>query len=94
MKLLVITQKVDKNDAILGFFHRWLIEFYTNIFSGKRKENLKIQIHNQFLQIHNFGEKKLRHSVRTHESGVYSFRLACMETTAEEGNALEKPSCR
>ncbi|MDO8573071.1 MAG: glycosyltransferase family 4 protein [bacterium] len=27
MKLLIITQKVDKNDPILGFFHRWIIEF-------------------------------------------------------------------
>jgi|CXWK01.1.fsa_nt_gi glycosyltransferase involved in cell wall biosynthesis len=27
MKLLVITQKVDSNDSILGFFHRWLEEF-------------------------------------------------------------------
>jgi len=27
MKLLIITQKVDKNDAILGFFHRWIEEF-------------------------------------------------------------------
>lgn len=27
MKLLIITQKVDKNDSTLGFFHRWLIEF-------------------------------------------------------------------
>lgn len=27
MKLLVITQKVDKNDPILGFFHRWTEEF-------------------------------------------------------------------
>ncbi|MDO8424092.1 MAG: glycosyltransferase [bacterium] len=26
MKLLIITQKVDKNDPILGFFHRWLEE--------------------------------------------------------------------
>ncbi len=30
MKLLVITQKVDKQDAILGFFHRWLNEFSKN----------------------------------------------------------------
>lgn len=30
MKLLVITQKVDKNDPILGFFHRWLEEFAKN----------------------------------------------------------------
>ncbi|MFA6416217.1 MAG: glycosyltransferase family 4 protein [Candidatus Paceibacterota bacterium] len=27
MKLLVVTQKVDYNDAVLGFFHRWLEEF-------------------------------------------------------------------
>ena len=27
MKLLIITQKVDKDDPILGFFHRWIIEF-------------------------------------------------------------------
>lgn len=30
MKLLVITQKVDKNDPVLGFFHRWLEEFAKN----------------------------------------------------------------
>jgi len=27
MKLLIITQKVDENDDILGFFHRWIEEF-------------------------------------------------------------------
>lgn len=27
MKLLITTQKVDKNDPILGFFHRWIEEF-------------------------------------------------------------------
>lgn len=27
MKLLVLTQKVDQKDPILGFFHRWIIEF-------------------------------------------------------------------
>ncbi|HOG37379.1 MAG TPA: glycosyltransferase family 4 protein [Candidatus Paceibacterota bacterium] len=31
MKLLVITQKVDKNDPILGFFHRWLEEFTKHV---------------------------------------------------------------
>jgi len=30
MKLLIITQKVDKNDPILGFFHRWIEEFAKN----------------------------------------------------------------
>lgn len=27
MKLLIITQKVNKNDPILGFFHGWIVEF-------------------------------------------------------------------
>ncbi|MEX0651985.1 MAG: glycosyltransferase family 4 protein [Candidatus Paceibacterota bacterium] len=27
MKLLIITQKVDKNDPVLGFFHRWVEVF-------------------------------------------------------------------
>lgn len=27
MKLLILTQKVDINDDVLGFFHRWIIEF-------------------------------------------------------------------
>lgn len=27
MKLLICTQKVDINDSVLGFFHRWLLEF-------------------------------------------------------------------
>ncbi len=26
MRLLIFTQKIDKNDSILGFFHTWLIE--------------------------------------------------------------------
>lgn len=27
MRLLILTQKVDQDDAILGFFHNWLIKF-------------------------------------------------------------------
>lgn len=27
MRLLIVTQKVDRNDPVLGFFHRWIIEF-------------------------------------------------------------------
>lgn len=30
MRLLIITQKADRNDPILGFFHRWLEEFARN----------------------------------------------------------------
>ncbi len=27
MRLLILTQKVDKNDDVLGFFHSWILEF-------------------------------------------------------------------
>ncbi len=27
MKLLIVTQAVDRNDPVLGFFHRWIAEF-------------------------------------------------------------------
>ena len=27
MRLLIFTQKVDKNDSVLGFFHTWIAEF-------------------------------------------------------------------
>jgi glycosyltransferase involved in cell wall biosynthesis len=35
MKLLIITQKVNKDDQVLGFFHRWIIEFSKNVESVK-----------------------------------------------------------
>lgn len=31
MRLLIITQKVDKNDPVLGFFCRWIEEFAKNV---------------------------------------------------------------
>ena len=31
MRLLILTQKVDKEDPILGFFHRWLEEFARSV---------------------------------------------------------------
>ncbi len=36
MRLLITTQKVDKKDPILGFFHRWLEEF------DKHRERLRV----------------------------------------------------
>ena len=30
MNLLIVTQKADKDDPILGFFHRWVEEFAKN----------------------------------------------------------------
>lgn len=34
MKLLIFTQKVDLNDPVLGFFHRWIEEFSKNVESA------------------------------------------------------------
>ena len=31
MKLLIVTQVVDKNHPILGFFHRWIVEFSKHV---------------------------------------------------------------
>jgi len=31
MKLLILTQKVDKEDPTLGFFHNWILEFTKNV---------------------------------------------------------------
>ena len=31
MRLLIITQKVDSEDPVLGFFHRWIAEFSKNV---------------------------------------------------------------
>lgn len=36
MRLLIITQKADKNDPVLGFFHRWIEEF------SKRYEKVSV----------------------------------------------------
>ncbi len=31
MKLLILTQKVDRDDPVLGFFHRWIEEFSKHV---------------------------------------------------------------
>ncbi len=36
MKLLVFTQKVDKNDTVLGFFHGWIVQL------SKRAESVSV----------------------------------------------------
>jgi len=36
MRLLVITQKIDKNDTVLGFFHGWVIEL------SKKVESIEV----------------------------------------------------
>jgi glycosyltransferase involved in cell wall biosynthesis len=56
MKLLIVTQKVDLRDPILGFFHEWLLEF------AKHYE----QIHVIALQV---GSYDLPHHVHVHSLG-------------------------
>tara|TARA_B100000508_G_scaffold53235_1_gene41250 strand:- start:26710 stop:27732 length:1023 start_codon:yes stop_codon:yes gene_type:complete len=64
MKLLIITQVVDVNHPILGFFHRWIIEF------AKHVEHLHVIA----LQV---GEHDLPENVTVHslgkEEGVSKF---------------------
>ncbi|MCF7844303.1 MAG: glycosyltransferase [Kiritimatiellales bacterium] len=56
MKLLIITQKVDRSDSILGFFHRWVIEF--------SKHCEKVTIIGQFV-----GEHDFPYNVEVHSMG-------------------------
>src|SRR3989344_3878370 len=50
MRLLIVTQKVDKNDPVLGFFHRWIEKFAKNfervtvICLGKGEYNLPANV--------------------------------------------------
>jgi glycosyltransferase involved in cell wall biosynthesis len=67
MKLLILTQKVDRNDPVLGFFHRWLEEF------AKHCERVTVIA----LSV---GEHSLPENVRVHslgkEHGVSRFAYA------------------
>ncbi|MEO0119273.1 MAG: glycosyltransferase family 4 protein [candidate division WOR-3 bacterium] len=63
MKLLIITQKVEKEDDVLGFFHRWIEKFSQKVekinviclFEGKHNffSNLKLNKSNVEQQISN-----------------------------------------
>lgn len=52
-KILIITQKVDRNDSILGFFHRWIEEFslqYDSViviclYAGSYSFNKNVTVH-------------------------------------------------
>jgi len=69
MKLLIVTQRVDINDDVLGFFHSWILEFAKNcekvtvicLEKGERDlpEHVKVlslgkEEHNNFQLIFNF----------------------------------------
>src|SRR6185295_8452864 len=69
MKLLIVTQVVDSEDPILGFFHRWLEEFATQaehievicLKEGKHALPRNVRVHtlgkpaNRILYIARFG---------------------------------------
>lgn len=56
MKLLIVTQTLDRNDPVLGFFHQWISEF------SKRFES----VHVIALSV---GEHSLPENVRVHTLG-------------------------
>ena len=62
MRLLIITQKVDSLDPILGFFHRWIAEF------GKHCES--VTVIGQFV-----GSHELPQNVHVHSLGKEKKRL-------------------
>jgi glycosyltransferase involved in cell wall biosynthesis len=53
MRLLIITQKVDQDDPVLGFFHRWIEEFSKNVeqisviclYEGKHKFPSNVRVY-------------------------------------------------
>jgi glycosyltransferase involved in cell wall biosynthesis len=61
MKLLIVTQKVDLRDPILGFFHRWVEEFakhceeVTVIAQWVKDHNLPLHVH-----VYSLGKEKGR----------------------------------
>lgn len=59
MKLLIVTQAVDKNDPILGFFHRWVEEFAKH-FEHIHVIALQVGEHNlpKNVTIHSLGKEK------------------------------------
>ncbi len=56
MKLLIVTQIVDRDDAILGFFHRWIEEF------AKHVESIEVVCLKE-------GKHELPSNVRVHSLG-------------------------
>ena len=69
MKLLITTQAIDKNDPILGFFHRWVEEFakhFEHIHIICLKEGVHTLPHN--VTVHSLGkesgESKIKYFIR------------------------------
>lgn len=64
-RLLIITQKVDMNDQVLGFFHSWLKEFSSHyekievICLEEGKHNLPLNI-----KVHSLGKEKGRSKIK------------------------------
>src|SRR5262245_47547882 len=58
MKLLVVTQTLDLNDPILGFFHRWVEEFAKH-FDTVTVIALKVGAHNlpKNVAVHSLGKE-------------------------------------
>ncbi|MGB4076505.1 MAG: glycosyltransferase family 4 protein [Minisyncoccia bacterium] len=72
MKLLIITQVVNTDDAKLGFFHHWLEEF------AKRFESIEVicleegrHALPENVRVHSLGKEHDRHSLKERNSTIY-----------------------
>jgi len=63
MRLLIVTQVVDRNDSVLGFFHRWIEEFarscdQVTVICLKEGEHA----FPENVQVHSLGKERRRHT--------------------------------
>jgi len=71
MRLLIVTQKVDKDDNLLGFFHQWLLEFAKQceevivVCLEARKHELPSNV-----EVFSLGKEKQELGIRNYELGI------------------------
>lgn len=79
MKLLILTQKIDKNDDLLGFFHGWVREFakyyerLTVICLYKGEYDLPENVKILSLGKEDFGQKSIKSKVKSRLFYIFRF---------------------
>ena len=74
MRLLIVTQVVDQNDSVLGFFHRWIEEFAKNC-EKVHVICLKESVHNlpENVAVHSLGKESLEFGIWNFCTALYTF---------------------